>query len=135
MKERKETKKIIIHCSATIESKDIRASDIRRWHKNRGWSDIGYHFIIRLDGSIELGRDLKLVGAHCYGKNAESVGICYIGGLNLEEKPKDTRTEAQKNSLKSLIETMHKIYPKATVHGHNEFSNKKCPCFDVKKEF
>lgn len=128
--------KLIIHCSATKQGKDIKMETIKSWHvKGRGWRDIGYHFIIELDGSIRNGRDVQLVGAHTLGENSNSIGICYIGGLGLDKKAKDTRTEAQKKSLIELITSLKSVYKEATVHGHNEFSSKSCPCFDVQKEF
>ena len=127
---------IIIHCSATAEGKDFNAADIDRWHKQRGFKKIGYHYIIKLDGTIEKGRGVNEIGAHCLNHNKNSIGICYVGGLAKDGKtPKDTRTEAQKDSmLKLLIELIIK-YPDATIHGHREFANKACPCFDVQEEY
>ena len=90
---------IIIHCSATIEGKDYTVEDIDRWHRQRGFARVGYHYVIRLDGTIQQGRPLDIAGAHCIGHNAHSIGICYIGGLDQTGKPKDTRTQAQKDSL------------------------------------
>lgn len=138
----REINKIIIHCSATPEGKHFTVENIRRWHTlpvskgGRGWSDIGYHYVIYLDGTVHNGRPVEKIGAHCAGQNAKSIGICYIGGIASDAKtPKDTRTEAQKRALRQLVETLRKKYPKATVHGHREFAAKACPCFDVKKEF
>ena len=87
------------------------------------------------DGSIHVGRSVEEVGAHCKGHNTVSIGVCYIGGLSKDGKPKDTRTSEQKAALKALIEQLKEEYPEATVHGHNEFAAKDCPCFDVKEEF
>lgn len=126
---------IIIHCSATTEGKDFTVEDIDRWHRQRGFNCIGYHFVIYRDGSIHAGRSKCQIGAHCKGHNANSVGICYIGGLSTDGKPKDTRTAAQKASLRALVEQLQEEFPLATVHGHNEFATKACPCFDVQKEF
>lgn len=126
---------IIIHCSATKEGKDFTVEDIDRWHRQRGFSGVGYHFIIYRDGSIHAGRPKNKIGAHCKGHNAHSIGICYIGGLSADGKPKDTRTAAQKASLRALVEQLQEEFPHATVHGHNEFAAKACPCFDVQKEF
>lgn len=123
--------KIIIHCSATKEGVNVTPSHIREWHLVRGFYDIGYHFVITLDGIVHVGRPLSEVGAHCQGWNINSIGICYVGGLDIQGKPKDTRTEAQKNSLSRLVYELKQSFPKATVHGHNEFANKACPCFDV----
>lgn len=129
--------KLIIHCSATRECDDsVNASVINRWHKARGWKGCGYHFIVLIDGTIETGRMIDEVGAHVKGMNKSSIGICYIGGLEKDGKtPKDTRTPNQKESLLLLIKTLKKIYPKATLHGHNEFSNKACPSFDVQSQY
>ncbi len=126
---------IIIHCSATQEGKDFTVQDIDRWHRQRGWNGIGYHFVIYRDGSIHAGRQLQRVGAHCKGHNANSIGVCYIGGLSKDGKPKDTRTAAQKKALMELVSKLRQEYPLATVHGHNEFAAKACPCFDVGTTF
>ena len=123
---------LIVHCSATPEGKDFTVRQIRQWHLARGFKDIGYHYVIYRDGSIHKGRPLEETGAHCVGHNRHSIGICYIGGLAINGKaPKDTRTEAQKAALLQLLADLHRKYPKATIHGHREFANKACPCFDV----
>ncbi|MGD1837827.1 MAG: N-acetylmuramoyl-L-alanine amidase [Nitrososphaeraceae archaeon] len=128
--------KIIFHCSATIEGQNISAATIKRWHVDgRGWSDIGYHYVIGLDGRIEAGRPVNVKGAHVKGENSSSIGVCYVGGLSKNKRAKDTRTEAQKKSIIKLIKTLKNIYPNATLHGHNEFSNKSCPCFNVQTEY
>lgn len=125
--------KIIVHCSATMEGKDYTVKDITRWHKARGFSTIGYHFVVYRDGTVHEGRPLDQPGAHCEGHNLNSIGICYIGGIALDGKtPKDTRTNAQKKALNTLINTLRAKY-NATVHGHREFANKACPCYDVLK--
>lgn len=126
---------IIVHCSATREGKDITVHDIDSWHKQRGFRCIGYHYVIYLDGSVHIGRPENEEGAHCLGHNKTSIGICYIGGLDIYGKPKDTRTDEQKKSLTELIRTLKTRFPQASIHGHNEFANKACPCFDVRKEF
>lgn len=127
--------KIIVHCSATPEGRDYTVADIDRWHKQRGWKGIGYHFVIYRDGSVHPGRKIEEIGAHCVGQNANSIGICYIGGLAADGKtPKDTRTPAQKAALRSLINELKAKFPGITVHGHREFANKACPCFDVRTE-
>ena len=126
---------LIIHCSATPEGKDFTVQDIDRWHKQRGWTGCGYHFVIRLDGTVEKGRDIDLIGAHCVGHNANSIGVCYIGGCEADGKtPKDTRTPAQRSALRNIITTLKAVYPQITVHGHREFSKKACPCYEVKRE-
>lgn len=127
--------KIIIHCSATIEGQSITADTIDQWHKKRGWRGIGYHYVIGLDGLIEYGRMVDEIGAHVKSMNADSIGICYIGGLDADKEPKDTRTLEQKESLLDLLKTLKRLHPDATIHGHNEFANKACPCFNVKKEY
>ena len=128
--------KIIIHCSATVEGVNVSTSTIKRWHvQGRGWSDIGYHYIIPLDGEIEYGRELARSGAHCKGENENSIGICYIGGLNDKKRAKDTRTEAQKEALVNILKTLTHIYPEASIHSHFEFANKACPCFNAGEEY
>lgn len=124
--------KIIIHCSATKEGAHFTAKDIDQWHQQRGWTEIGYHYVILLDGTVEKGRDVEKIGAHTKGYNENSIGLCYIGGLDKDGHEKDTRTKAQIQSMKKLIKSLQKQYPQATLHGHYEFSSKACPCFDVK---
>lgn len=128
--------KIIVHCSATPEGKEVTVQEIDKWHKEKGWKGIGYHYVIYLDGSVHKGRDEKEVGAHCAGQNTNSIGVCYIGGVAKDGKtPKDTRTDAQKQSLLDLLKSLKEKYPKATIHGHREFASKACPCFDAKYEY
>ena len=127
--------KIIIHCSATKEGADFHVTDIDRWHKAKGYKCVGYHYVITLDGTIEKGRDEAVAGAHCKGYNTNSIGICYIGGLDKDGKAKDTRTIQQKAALYLLLITLKLKYPDATIHGHNEFANKACPSFNVKAEY
>ena len=127
--------KIIIHCSATPEGRDYTIADIDRWHKQKGWKGIGYHYVVYRDGSVHSGRSIEEIGAHCTGQNANSIGVCYIGGLSADGKTaKDTRTPEQKAALRSLIEKLKAKFPNVTIHGHREFANKACPCFDVKTE-
>lgn len=130
----REIKRIIIHCSATNPEQDFNAADIDRWHRAKGWSEIGYHIVIKLDGSTEYGRSLNKTGAHAFGYNKKSIGICYIGGVDMEGNPSDTRTNEQKRALRAIIGLLKKDHPKSTVHGHNEFSKKACPSFNVKNE-
>lgn len=122
---------IIIHCSATKEGKEYHAADIRRWHKARGYKDIGYHYVVDLDGTIEKGRAVELIGSHVAGRNHDSIGVCYIGGLDADGKSKDTRTTAQKFALSALLTQLHARFPQARISGHNEHAKKACPCFDV----
>ena len=126
---------IILHCSDTKEGLNFNINDIRRWHKAQGWKDVGYHYVICLDGTVEQGRSLEEIGSHCKGHNAHSIGICYIGGLDKNGKPADTRTKQQKAAIYDLLNKLAKLFPDATIHGHKEFANKACPCFDVQKEF
>ena len=140
---------IVIHCSATKENKDYSSVDIKKWHLQRGVNDIGYHFIIKLDGTIEIGRSLDKVGAHVAGNNTGSIGICYIGGLDSKGKSKDTRTDEQKESLLNLINLLKKNINIKEIKGHRDFSKdlncdgkidkfeyiKDCPCFEVKDEY
>ena len=128
---------IIVHCSDTPAGRDDRAADIRRWHVNgNGWADIGYHYVVDLDGKIEAGRDVAIAGAHCTGHNAQSIGVCYVGGKNAQTgKAEDTRTEAQKRSLIILLAFLLTKYPNAKIYGHCDFSKKACPCFDAQTEY
>ena len=97
-------KELIVHCSATPEGKDYSVDTIRQWHLQRGFSDIGYHYVVYRDGSIHTGRDESVIGAHCTGHNTNSIGVCYIGGVDTDGKtPKDTRTAEQKQSLVKLL--------------------------------
>ena len=130
--------KIIVHCSGTPELKDFDVEDIRDWHVNgNNWSDVGYHFIIKLDGTIQDGRPIKKIGAHVKGKNRSSIGICYIGGMNRDMTNwEDTRTKKQKESLLLLINDLKKRFPNTIVYGHKDFTNKKlCPSFNAKQEY
>lgn len=127
--------KIIVHCADTPEGRDDKAADIRRWHKARGFNDIGYHYVVDLDGTIEPGRDVTIAGAHTTGHNADSIGVCYIGGADADMKPKDTRTEEQKTALRLLLKYLVQKYPGAKIYGHRDFANKSCPSFDAKTEY
>ena len=138
---------IIVHCSATKAGQDFTATDIDRWHRERGFNGIGYHYVIRLDGKLEKGRDVALAGAHCKGWNEQSIGICYIGGLDENGRPADTRTNVQKRVLYQIIMDLQREYNILQVLGHRDTSPdlngdgviepyeyvKACPCFDVKE--
>lgn len=129
---------IVIHCSATPEGKEFHASDIDKWHKAQGWKCIGYHYVICLDGEIEKGRDESVAGSHVSGHNSDSIGICYIGGMDKDgKKSKDTRTDQQKASLWKLLSELLCRYPEADILGHRDFPNvnKACPSFDVREEY
>ena len=131
--------KIIVHCSATPEGRDVSVDTIRKWHLDRGWRDIGYHFVIDLEGNVHEGRPVEQTGAHTKGHNWDSIGVCYVGGVEAEKKhgdwvPKDTRTQAQKDALDDLLCQLTDTYG-GRVYGHRDFSSKSCPCFDAKTEY
>lgn len=127
---------IIVHCAATQEGKDFTVQQIDSRHRQRGFRCIGYHYVIYRDGSVHCGRPESQVGAHCTGHNANSIGVCYIGGCASDGKtPKDTRTDAQKASLLKLLRELKAKYPVAAIHGHRDFANKACPSFDATKEY
>lgn len=147
---------IVIHCSATQEGSNIKAADIKKWHIQRGFRTIGYHYVIDLDGTVETGRALTEEGAHCNTKglstssyNRHSVGICYVGGLDKLGKAKDTRTEAQKKAMHELVAKLCKQFKIKEIIGHRDASPdangdgkispneyiKACPCFDAIPEF
>lgn len=129
-------KEIIVHCSATAEGRDFTVEDIRRWHKQQGWSDIGYHYVIGRHGEKWTGRDVDVSGAHCEGHNRNSIGVCYIGGLDAAgKKAKDTRTLQQKAVMLSLLTELKRLYPQAKIYGHRDFARKDCPSFDAKNEY
>lgn len=123
--------KIILHCTATPEGREVTVADVTAWHKERGFRTIGYHYLVYLDGTVVRGRREEEIGAHCLGQNAGSIGVCYVGGLDSRGNPKDTRTAAQRVALRNLIEGLQRRYPHATLHGHNEFAAKACPCFKI----
>lgn len=127
--------KIILHCTATPEGRNVSVDTIREWHTSKGWSDIGYHYIVALNGDIIKGRPVEIQGAHVRGQNRGSIGIAYVGGVDSNLAAKDTRTEAQISSLNYFICNLLDEFPKATLHGHNEFSNKACPSFDVSEQY
>lgn len=126
---------IIIHCSATRASQDIGAAEIDVMHKERGFASIGYHFVIRRDGTVERGRPISAVGAHAQGQNAHSIGVCMVGGVEQVKGKlvaRDNFTPEQWVELERLIRELHSQYPQARIAGHREFANKECPSFSVK---
>lgn len=128
----RDIRKIFIHCSATLPSHEITVDTIRKWHvEDRGWSDIGYHYVITTDGEVHDGRPVEKKGAHVRGQNHDSIGICLIGGVDEHWQPVANFTEAQWKTLARLVRILKAEYTGATVHGHNEFSSKACPSFDV----
>lgn len=134
---------IIVHCSATPEGVDYSVKDIDRWHRARGWNGCGYHYVVRLDGTIEQGRPEEVVGAHCKNHNLHSIGVCYIGGIPARpsqrggerQEASDTRTPAQKAALQKLLTELKTRYPNAIIVGHNVFAHKACPCYDAVHEY
>lgn len=129
----RELQYIVLHCSATPVSMEVGAAEIRKWHQERGWKDIGYHFVIKLSGKLEYGRPLQKIGAHVAGHNAKSIGICYVGGLE-GKKPKDTLNAKQEKTLRDLIATLRNRFGPLELWGHNDFTNAKaCPSFKVSK--
>lgn len=137
LKQSKRTiKEIIVHCTATPEGRIETVQSIRNMHKAKGWSDIGYHYLIGLNGECWEGRNVNLIGAHCEGHNSNSIGVCYVGGVDKKMQAKDTRTEKQKDALVALLKDLRKLYPKAKIYGHHDFNKgKSCPCFDAKNEY
>ena len=137
-KSTRQIKYLVVHCSATPEGRNHTAKDIDAWHRQRGFEGIGYNYVIRLDGTVEEGRDVNKIPSHVKGYNKESIGICYIGGIDKNTlQPKDTRTAAQKEALKKLLTELKKLYPQAEILGHRDFPNvaKACPCFNAKIEY
>ncbi len=126
---------IVVHCTATPPGRNVSAADIRAWHIARGFADIGYHYIIALDGTVEPGRDISIAGAHARGYNANSVGVCYVGGLDASGNPADTRTAAQRQALLSVLRDLKSRFPDARIIGHRDVAAKACPCFDATKEY
>lgn len=127
--------KIIIHCTATPAGRIVTVQDVDTWHRQRGFQGIGYHYLIGLKGEIWKGRPIEAIGAHTVGQNARSIGVCYVGGLDLNGKPRDTRTIAQKDSLLKLLKSLKSQFPKSVIYGHRDFAQKDCPCFDPKTEY
>ena len=128
---RESTEYIVVHCAATKPDMDIGAAEIDKWHKQRGFIGIGYHAVIRRDGSIELGRHFNEPGAHVKGLNRVSVGVCMVGGVDDNNQPEDNFTPEQFASLKAVLQFLTKVYPGAGIIGHRDMADKACPSFDV----
>ena len=128
--------KIIIHCTATPEGREVSKKDLYKWHvEERGWSDIGYHFFIDLNGDVHECRPIERTGAHTKGNNSDSIGIAYAGGMTKDMKSaKDTRNDKQKDALVDLLLQLKDTYG-GVIYGHRDFSSKECPSFDAKKEY
>lgn len=143
VKSQRTINELIVHCTASKEGVDLTVDQIRQMHKKNGWSDIGYHYVVYRDGSLHTGRNVDIAGAHCEGHNSHSIGIVYVGGLDSNGKAKDTRTEAQKKTLLSLLRGLKGLYPKAKIMGHRSVWGedtpakwkKQCPCFNAVKEY
>ena len=131
LKKMRKIDKIIIHCSYTFHDMDIGADEIRYWHMAKGWKDIGYHYVIRRDGTLEAGRHVSKIGAHVKGKNRNSIGCCFIGGKEGHGEQADNFTLQQMQIGRMLMQDFKRDYPGVTFHGHNEFSKKACPVFDI----
>ena len=129
---------VVIHCSAVRPDQLSSVAQIDSWHRKRGFKfGVGYHYVIRRDGSIEAGRPEWMVGAHCVNHNKYSIGVCYEGGLDARGQPADTRTAAQKASLRQLLTDLHRRYPRASIVGHHDLNPQKdCPCIkNVAREY
>lgn len=133
---------IVLHCSAVRPGQQSSAQDIDSWHKQRVTKSgahmrgIGYHFVVRRDGTVENGRRISEIGAHCVNHNRHSIGICYEGGLDSAGNPADTRTPMQVKALRELVERMHAYFPRAVIVGHRDLTpDRECPCFDVVTEY
>jgi len=127
---------IVVHCSAVRPWQRSSAADIDGWHKDKGWKGIGYHYVVRRDGTVEPGRPLEAIGSHVVGHNAHSIGVCYEGGLDALGQKADTRTPEQRQTLRTLLEELHKQFPRALIVGHHDLNPQKdCPCFDAVSEY
>jgi N-acetylmuramoyl-L-alanine amidase len=128
---------IAIHCSYSKADQDIGVEEIREMHLDNGWRDIGYHFVIRRDGTVEVGRPVDEVGAHVKGYNRKSIGICLVGGKSTSNTPIHNFTPQQMNSLWALTFGMCHAYriDDSRILGHRDFPGvlKECPCFDVQE--
>lgn len=125
---------VVIHCADTFADQDIGVEDIRHWHvAGNGWSDVGYHFVCRRDGTVEEGRDIKTIGAHVKGFNNHSIGLCWVGGRGENGSPENNMTKDQEVSLRGVVDRMLSAFPDAVLMGHNDFPgvSKSCPVFDV----
>ncbi|WP_085589327.1 N-acetylmuramoyl-L-alanine amidase [Pseudomonas sp. B14(2017)] len=133
-KPRVRTDLIVVHCAATKPGMDIGLREIRMWHRQRGFLDVGYHLIIRRDGTVEHGRDIGVIGAHVKGHNSTSVGICMVGGVDDAMEPQNNFTDAQFATLREQLRDLERTYPEARVVGHNELDDgKACPSFNVQE--
>lgn len=132
---------IIIHCTATRpnwwadRSAQEKVNEVRRWHvEERGWRDVGYHWLIDRDGTIVKGRDESDIGAHVAGHNSTSIGVSLFGGhgSSNDDRFEDNFTQEQAAALRQLIVQIKDRYDIKKISGHNEYSNKACPGFRVR---
>lgn len=130
-KPRQSTDAIFVHCSATKASQNVGVREIRQWHKEQGWLDVGYHYIVRRDGTIEAGRDEGAVGSHARGYNSTSIGVCLVGGIDAKGKPEANFTDAQMKSLRALLGELKGRYPDAAIMAHHDVAPKACPSFNL----
>ena len=125
---------IVVHCAATKPSMDIGVREIRSWHEDKGWDDVGYQAVIRRDGTFETGRSVDVPGAHAFGFNANSIGICLVGGIDNAGKPDPNFTPAQLDTLSNVLDECERHYPGAPIKGHRDLgAGKACPSFDVRE--
>lgn len=132
-KPRAVTEAIFVHCSATKASMNVGLREIRQWHKEQGWLDVGYHFIIRRDGTIEEGRPVDVVGSHVKDWNSKSVGVCLVGGIDDKGKFEANFTPSQMQSLKEKLADLKDMYPDAEVKAHHDVAPKACPSFNLSR--
>ena len=135
MTPRTKTDMIVIHCSATPADMDIGVEKIKHWHVvENGWDDVGYHYVIKRDGTLETGRDELMVGSHARAVNGTSIGICLIGGSNKSGDWENNFLPEQFDTLEQLISTLQDKYDIKKIIGHYEVDDKKkCPSFNVKE--
>ena len=128
---------IVIHCTASRPNEHLSFELLDHIHRAKGWNGCGYHYYITRDGQLHIGRPEEMVGAHARHYNAHSIGVCYEGGLDIRGQPDDTRTEAQKASLRRLLTDLHRRYPRALIVGHHDLNPQKdCPCIEnVAREY
>ena len=126
---------IVIHCSLTKADQLIGAAEIRRWHvEERGWNDIGYHYVIKRSGRLEHGRAAFVEGAHALGYNDVSIGICLVGGMGADGECENNFTRAQRRRLNQLLIRLNSLMPAARIVGHRDLDpTRGCPCFDVQE--
>ncbi|MEO9494316.1 MAG: N-acetylmuramoyl-L-alanine amidase [Vibrio splendidus] len=128
---------ITVYCSATPPQQDIGVAEIRRWHKKRGRRDVGYHFVIRRNGDVELGRPLSQTGAYVKGNNKDNIGICMVGGCNAELQPEDNFTLTQRKALFGLMAALQEqfLISDENVKGHKDWGvNKACPVMRLRAD-